>query len=108
MHKHFREECKHGLHVGQCRCMNSDKTIRIVACPRNCYDAFVEAGGETESSTLPVSPHEMWMQSLTNVISTHNMEQLGGCTDRILAEYLNSCLESFNDAIYSRNRVEEP
>lgn len=34
-HHHFREECRHGRVVSQCRCA-AEKTVRRVPCPQEC------------------------------------------------------------------------
>lgn len=33
---HFIEKCKHGKVVSQCRCIDQNKTVRIVKCPTSC------------------------------------------------------------------------
>jgi len=42
MRGHIRQECKHGVLVAQCRCLSSDKEVRIVACPNHCPAAQAE------------------------------------------------------------------
>lgn len=29
---HYREECEHGIVVGQCRCPSRDKAVHLVSC----------------------------------------------------------------------------
>lgn len=32
-HGHFKEECKHGILIRQCKCPSREKAVRVVACP---------------------------------------------------------------------------
>lgn len=41
MSNHFREECRHGTTVGQCRC-RGPKSVRIAACPANCKERYAD------------------------------------------------------------------
>lgn len=45
---HFRDECKHGKLMDQCRCPSPDKEVRIVPCPASCQEEEVVVVPEIE------------------------------------------------------------
>jgi len=45
-----------------------------------------------------------FQQELAELINRHSRENASGTPDFILAEYMNSCLHAFNDAVNEREK----
>lgn len=53
---HFRNECKHGVVVNQCRCPGPNKTVTVVPCPPTCKAEAVTALQEPDKFYLACNP----------------------------------------------------
>lgn len=60
---HFRNECKHGVVVTQCRCPDPNKTVNIVDCPPSCANAGGEEVSKPKRDEFFVLERCPWMPS---------------------------------------------
>lgn len=57
MSGHYRNECIHGVRLGQCRCPSLNKAVHIVPCPDTKYHDDEVAQRENEMRQMAIKDY---------------------------------------------------